>query len=190
MKSLLLPVLLAMLCIPASAQSPSTAGKKAEAGPRTGEDRPSQEQVLKLLELLKVRENMEITVDAMKEQVRGTAEQSFREKIPNPSAEQLKSVNAIVEGVFKDLVLEDLLKDVVPVYQRHLSRSDVQAVIAFYSSPAGKKILREEPAMIRESMQATSAGQRKKMEQLLVKLDVQMQQLIESEQNKSGQEKK
>jgi uncharacterized protein len=171
-------------------QSPPAPAQKKTARPAAAGERPTQEQVLKLLELLRVRESLQITLDAMKEQVRATAEQSLRENIPVPSADQIKQLNAIVDGVFKELVLDDLLQDVVPVYQKHLTRSDVEAVIAFYSSPAGKKILREQPAMIRESMQATRAGQQKKMELLLVKLDARMRELIESQPIRNEPEKK
>ena len=186
MKRHLLLLLLGAVCISVLAQSPSKPVHKTAARPPAAQEKPTQEQVLKLLELLQVRDNMQISVDAMKEQVRGTAEQSFREKFPNPTAEQLKAVQGIVDGVFQELVLDDLIRDVVPVYQRHLTRGDVQAIIAFYSSPAGRKILREQPAMIRESMHATAAAQQKKMELLLVKLDLRMQQLIQSEQNKAA----
>ena len=44
----------------------------------------------------------------------------------------------------------------VPVYQKHLNKSDVDAMSAFYSSPTGRKLLREMPAMTAESMQAAS----------------------------------
>jgi hypothetical protein len=71
-----------------------------------------------------------------------------------------------------------------------LTRSDVRALLAFYSSPPGQKILREQPAMIRESMQATGAGQQKKMEAVLAKMDLRMQQLIEQEQGKAEPAKK
>jgi uncharacterized protein len=174
---------------PGPTQSSSAAQKKT-ARPATATERPTQEQVLKLLDLLRVRESLQITLDAMKEQVRTTAEQSLRESVPQPSAEQLKQLNAIVDGVFKELVLDDLFQDVVPVYQRHLSRADVEAAIAFYSSAAGKKIMREQPAMIRESMEATRAGQQKKMELLLVKLDARMRELIEGQPGSSAPEKK
>lgn len=175
---------------PVPGQSPPAPAQKKTARPAVAGEKPTQEQVLKLLELLRVRESLQITLDAMKEQVRATAEQSLRENIPVPSADQIKQLNAIVDGVFKELVLDDLLQEVVPVYQKHLTRSDVEAVIAFYSSPAGKKILREQPAMIRESMQATRAGQQKKMELLLVKLDARMRELIESQPIRNEPEKK
>lgn len=175
---------------PVSGQSPSATQKKKATPATEAAEKPTQEQVLKLLELLRVRESLQIALDAMKEQVRATAEQSLRESVPQPSTEQLRQLNAIVDGVFKELVLDDLLQDVVPVYQKHLTRADVEAVIAFYSSPAGKKIMREQPAMIRESMQATRAGQQKKMELLLVKLDARMRELIQGQPGSNEPEKK
>jgi hypothetical protein len=191
MKILILAVLGMALSLPTLAQKTSGAPRKSAARSAVAQnEKPSTEQVLQLLDLLRVKESIQISVDAMKEEMKGTAEQSFREKIPNPTAEQLQSVHAVVDDVFKTLVLDDLITDVVPIYQRHLTRSDVQAMITFYSSPAGKKIMREQPAIIKESMQATAAGQQKKMEVLLARLDLRVQRLIEDEQNKTAPEQK
>ncbi len=42
----------------------------------------------------------------------------------------------------------------IPIYQRHLTKTDLDAVISFYASPVGQKLLKEQPAMMAESMQA------------------------------------
>jgi hypothetical protein len=150
----------------------------------------SREQIMKLLDVLQVPDSLALTLDAMKEQMKIGALQAFREKVENPSPEQINSVNAIVDDEFKKIGMEDLIKDVVPIYQKHLSRSDVEAVIRFYSSPVGQKIRREQPAMARESLQATAAGQRGKMELLLAKLDLRIEQLIQNEEKKTAPEQK
>jgi uncharacterized protein len=170
--------------------APAPAPVKTHAGPVAPDGPPSAAQVMKLLELLQVRDSLQVTLDAVKKQMRNNAEDQFREKILNPSPEQLKSIQAIVDDAFGSLSADDMIKDVVPVYQKHLTRSDVRALLAFYSSPPGQKILREQPAMIRESMQATGAGQQKKMEAVLAKMDLRMQQLIEQEQGKAEPAKK
>jgi len=174
-------------------QSPApakTAAKPQASRPVATDGPPSAEQVMKLLELLQVRDSLQVTLDAVKNEMRRSAEDQFSEKILNPSPEQLKSLQVIVDDAFGDLSADDMIKDVVPVYQKHLTRSDVRALVAFYSSPAGQKILREQPAMIRESMQAAGASQQKKMEKVLAKLDLRVQQLIEQEQGKETPEKK
>jgi uncharacterized protein len=176
---------------PAKAQSaPAATGNQSAPQVAATSDKPTAAQVLRLLQLLRVRDELRATLDTMKQQMKGEAEQMFRDKIPNPTAEQLKSVNGILDQSFAELSLDDLINDLVPIYQRHLSRSDVQALVAFYTSPPGQKILREQPAILRESMQAAGNGQQKRMEVMLAKVEVRMQQLIDQEQGKPGPEKK
>lgn len=136
-----------------------------------------------------MRDELRITLDAMKQQMKHAATQTFGDKVPNPTAKQLESVNSIVDDVFTEISLDDLINDLVPVYQRHLTRSDVSALITFYSSPPGQKILREQPAMIQESMQVAGVSQQKRMEQLLAKLELRMHRLIEQEQSKTSPDK-
>jgi uncharacterized protein len=169
---------------------PATPSKTHASQPAVADGAPSPAQVLKLMELLRVRDELQITLNAMKQQMKDAATETFSEKVANPTPQQLQSVNTVVDDVFTEISLDDLIKDLVPVYQRHLTRSDVSALITFYSSPAGQKIMREQAAMMKESMQVAGANQRKKMEELLGKLDVRMHQLIEQEQNKPDPEKK
>jgi hypothetical protein len=50
--------------------------------------------------------------------------------------------------------MDEMVDAIVPIYQKHVSKADLAAVTAFYSSPAGQKILKELPAIMSESMQA------------------------------------
>lgn len=184
MKKSLILVMLIVGCNLALAQKPPAKPRSAKPQTAAKAERPSTEQVLKLLDMMQIRDNLQITLDAMKTQMKTGAEQMLREKIPIPTPEQLQSVHNIVDEAFGDLSMDDLIRDIVPVYQRHLSRSDVAALISFYSSPIGQKLRREQGAMMRESMEATAAGQQEKMELLLDKVDTRIQQLIQAEQNK------
>jgi hypothetical protein len=168
---------------PPATQSPAkrrTTPSKVQQGSET----PSTEEVLKLLNMLQVSDDLKITLDAMKTQMKHGSEELLREKIAQPTADQVKQVNDIVDQEFAGISMDDLIRDVVPVYQRHLTRSDVEALIAFYSSPVGQKLRREQPAMMRETMQATSANQRQKMEDLLARVELRLEQFIQAEQNK------
>jgi hypothetical protein len=42
----------------------------------------------------------------------------------------------------------------IPSYQKHFTRGDIQAMNAFYSSPVGQKVLQELPDVTQEGMQA------------------------------------
>lgn len=50
-------------------------------------------------------------------------------------------------------VSEDLLNMLLPVYQRHLSETEIKDIIKFYQSPAGKKFAEKSPLIMQESMQ-------------------------------------
>jgi len=178
--------------IPACAQAApgSTPSKTSGPRPAVTDGPPTAAQVMKLLDLLQVRDSLQVTLDAVRKQLRTNAEDQFRDKILKPSPEQLKAIRGIVDDAFGAISADTMIQDVVPVYQKHLTRSDVRALVAFYSSPPGQKILREQPAMIRESMQAAGAGQQKRMEAVIAEVDVRVQQLIEQEQGKGEPAKK
>jgi hypothetical protein len=46
---------------------------------------------------------------------------------------------------------ERMVEGLVPVYERYLTAEDVKALIAFYESPAGRKLVAVQPLLIRES---------------------------------------
>ena len=54
---------------------------------------------------------------------------------------------------FKKDVLYDAM---IPIYRRHLSHADVKALLTFYQTPSGKRIIETMPAILSES---TAAGQ-------------------------------
>jgi hypothetical protein len=59
---------------------------------------------------------------------------------------------------------DEMLQAMVPVYQKHLSKGDIEAIVAFYSTPTGQKLLREMPAMMGEAIQAMTPLLRKQMD--------------------------
>jgi hypothetical protein len=76
----------------------------------------------------------------------------------------------------------DMFDDMIPVYQRHLSKSDVDEMIKFYSTPTGQKILREMPAMTAEGMQAMQPRMRKQMDEITREID----QRVKGDQGKQS----
>lgn len=55
----------------------------------------------------------------------------------------------------KDIRLDDLRQLMVPIYDKYFTESDLDALIAFYTSPAGIKIRDAQPLIVKE---ATNAG--------------------------------
>jgi len=46
----------------------------------------------------------------------------------------------------------ELINLVIPIYQKYLTEDDVKGIIAFYASPVGKKLIRVQPAIMRDSI--------------------------------------
>jgi len=154
-------------------------------------DQPaSREDVLKFMDVVHIRQTLVQLYEGMGRQSKAGAEQAFKEKIPDASPEQLATVDKFAEGLFKDMPVDEIVDAMVPIYQKHLSKGDMDAILAFYSSPAGQKLLREQPAMMQEGMEAGGAIAQKKLRSIMEKVDEFIAELVKQEQQKSSATKK
>jgi len=64
---------------------------------------------------------------------------------------------AFWDGLKAEFKSDDLINLVVPIYAKHLSHDDVRALLTFYESPIGKKMIAVQPAVMAESMQVGQA---------------------------------
>ncbi len=46
--------------------------------------------------------------------------------------------------------VDEMIADVIPVYQRHFTKDDVNSLIEFYSTPAGQHLLALTPVIMKE----------------------------------------
>ncbi|RUT77753.1 DUF2059 domain-containing protein [Ancylomarina longa] len=58
------------------------------------------------------------------------------------------------EFEFLNTSIDQLVKMLIPIYQKNLSHDDILAMIKFYESDAGKRIANKIPTITTESMQA------------------------------------
>ena len=157
---------------------PSVNAQNAAEGTPKSPDTPTREEVLQFLDLMHARAQMTVIIDGMSKQVRAGAEESFKSKVPNATAEQIAKLDKICDGVFASLSIDDFINVIVPIYQKHLTKADLAAATAYYSSPAGQKILKELPSIMSESMAAGAEVGRKTMAAKADDLDRQMAELI------------
>jgi uncharacterized protein len=123
--------------------------------PQTAADAPAtRDDILALFNLMHVRDQVEPAMQFIAKQQRAIIHDNLKRQTPRISPEDLARLDKFTSDIMKDLPVDGMLDDMVPVYQRHLTRSDVDAMSAFYSSPTGQKLLREMTAMTNESMQA------------------------------------
>jgi|GEM_PF-1463064 len=111
---------------------------------------PSRAQVLKLMAVMGVQQNVDDSLRGTQQKLKLQARSSFLKKNPDADAATLKKLDNVFDStpVFS---FESVSEVLIPVYQKHLSASDVEAGIDFYGSEAGKRLLQQTPIIIRES---------------------------------------
>jgi hypothetical protein len=92
--------------------------------------------------------------DGVAKQTKLGAEEGFKQKVPKATPEQRAVVDKFADGIFRDMLIDEMPDAMVPIYQKHLTKADLDAILSLYSSPVGQKLLREQPAMMAEGMQA------------------------------------
>jgi hypothetical protein len=74
----------------------------------------------------------------------------------------------------------------VPVYQKHLTKGDVDTMVAFYETPTGQKLLKELPEILSESMQAMMPLLRKQIDSMNHKVEEQMEAMKRETEGKNA----
>jgi hypothetical protein len=62
-------------------------------------------------------------------------------------------MTAMMDDMFANMPMDEMMQAMVPAYQKHLTKGDIDNLVAFYSTPTGEKLLRDMPAIMAESMQ-------------------------------------
>lgn len=147
---------------------------------------PSKQDVLKFFQIMQVEQQTRAVLANTQEQVKTMTREMIMKKAPNASPDQLAQVEGMMDTMFKEYPINGILDDMVPVYQKHLTKSDLDGLITFYSSPLGQKVLREMPEMTKEAMQVSYAHIQKNMEQMMKKVDDRVQSIVDEQQKKKS----
>jgi hypothetical protein len=149
---------------------------------QTPADAPaSKEDINRLLDVMHSRDMMTTVMNLMSKQLGSMVHQQVSQNHDLPPDAEAR-INKMVQDMYKNFPVDDLIQAMIPVYQRHFTKGDIDAVVAFYSSPAGQKFLSEMPAITQESMQASMG--------IAQKMVAKMQQQIQDDINQMQQEKK
>jgi hypothetical protein len=112
----------------------------------------TREEVVRYLDTIHMRSILQSAIDLMsKETLRQTHD--FILKYPGLPSDAEARLDKIVTDNFATLHADTLIDALIPVYQKHLTSGDFDALMAFYATPHGKKILEEFPAATDEGMQ-------------------------------------
>jgi hypothetical protein len=125
------------------------------------DQQPTKEQLAKLFEVMRLREQMQTMMKALPAMIQEQIQEQAKEmvsKLPGgaPTADRQAAIEKVLskymEKAFNIYTADEMIDDMGAIYQRHLSRADIDAFIAFYASPAGQHLLDMTPVIMREYM--------------------------------------
>jgi hypothetical protein len=115
-------------------------------------DAASKEDVQKLFDVMASRDQVRQLMEQMFAQMRAINRQEMKKKHPDISEEELARAERGSQELIRSFPIDEMLSDMVPVYQRHFTKAEIEELTAFYSSPIGQKFLHEMPAVTAETM--------------------------------------
>jgi hypothetical protein len=124
-------------------EEPREASSKAERDAADGKGEDDDDAKVKdIRRLLKATGAGELGVQAFK-QVQSQFKRTFPQ-VPETFWTEFE----------KEVKADDLVEMVVPIYAKYLTHDDVKELIKFYESPVGRKLVKVQPKVMGESMQA------------------------------------
>lgn len=154
--SLLLASVVAFSQQPAAPAKPAAPAAAPAVTPATvpAAEQPSRDDVLKLLSIVHVQDQIEDMQNELAGQIADNiiGDLDLKQITPEQQGRLHDAALAAVDDVRSAYPTSQMIGDLIPVYQKHLTRSDVQAAIAFFSTPAGQKFITEAPQMMQEAL--------------------------------------
>jgi hypothetical protein len=157
------------------------------AARQTDGDKPAtKEDVERYLEITHSRDMMKQIMDLMTKQMRQMVHEQVSKNAANLPPDSEARINKMTQDMLKDFPVEEMLQATIPVYQKHWTKADVDAMVAFYSTPTGQKMLKELPATMAEAMQAITPIMRKRMDAMTERVQREVAQMVKDSKTKPG----
>ena len=137
---------------------------------------------MKFFEVMHIHEQMQSMLQTQQKQFNSMMKDMFTKQLPNATPEQKVQFERLTSTAMNDLItnypIDDVLRDMVPVYQAHLTESDLDEVIAFYSSATGQRLLKEMPTMTAEGMRVSYSRLQPEIEKLMKNMSDNIEQMM------------
>jgi hypothetical protein len=146
----------------------------------------TKEEILKYLQVMHSREMMAKMLDAMSKPMHQMMHEQYvkdKDKLP---ADFEARMNRMMDDMLKSFPWDEMLDAMVPVYQKHLTKGDVDALVVFYSSATGQKLIKEMPEITAEAMQEMLPLMRKSMDQMTQRMQEEVAAMVRESESKSG----
>ena len=150
----------------------------------------TKEDVQRYFEVMHGHDMMRQMADAMAKPMHQMVHDMYtkdQDKLPADFEEQM---NKIMDSMFRDMPWDQMMDAMVPAYEKHLTKGDLDAIVAFYSTPRGQKFLKETPAMMADAMQAMMPIMQDYIQKIQGRLQDQALAMKKESEKKADQQKK
>lgn len=134
--------------------------------------------VERYLEAAHIHKMMNQMVQAMSAPMHKMIHEQFlkdQDKLPPNFEEQMTK---ILDDMMANMPWDEMIEAMIPAYEKHFTKGDMDALTAFYSSPVGQKILHELPAVTAESMETMMPIMQRSIKEMTDRLQQQMAQML------------
>jgi hypothetical protein len=97
-------------------------------------------------------------------------------------------MNKSMDDMMNQMPLDEMMQAMVPTYQKHFTKGDMDTLIAFYSAPTGQKILQELPAVMAESMDSMMPIMRKMIDRMTERAQQEVAEMMKDSPKKAGED--
>jgi hypothetical protein len=125
------------------------------AGQENAADAPaSKEDVEKYMQVMHSQDMVGKMVDALAKPMHQMIHQQYVKDKGKLPADFEARMNRMMDESMKTFPWDEMIQAMVPVYQKHFTKGDIDALVTFYSTPTGQKLLQEMPSVTAEAMQS------------------------------------
>jgi hypothetical protein len=157
------------------------------AAQQAASDMPaSKEDVQRYLDVMHYREMTTKMIEVMSKSTDQTLHEQYlknKEKLPTDFEAR---INKEWDDFLKNFPFDEIFQAMVPVYQKHFTKGEIDNMVAFYLSPTGQKLLKEMPAITAEAMQSMMPIMQQRISSMQRHVEEEMAQIIKDAQAKPG----
>jgi uncharacterized protein len=147
----------------------------------------SKEDIQRYMDAMHSREMMTSMMSAMTKQMHQIVhEQVLKEK--NLPSDFEARTDKMMDDMFRDFPYDETIAVMVPVYQKHFTKGDLEALTDFYSTPRGQNILKQMPLVTADAMQASTGIIQKMMSDAQARLQSEIDQAQKQSDGSSTKE--
>jgi hypothetical protein len=153
---------------------------------QTDADAPAtKEDVQRYLDVMHSHDMMKQMVEAMSKPLHRMVHEDYmknKDKLP-PDFEA--RMDKMMDDLLNGMPFDEMMQAMVPTYQKHFTKGELNALAGFYGSPTGQKILRELPAIMSEAMESMMPIMRRNIERITQSVQQETAEMLK-ESNRNG----